>query len=152
MLRSGQIYQKCTILDDLRAITQEETKKTRQITSFFFYILSPNCLWYSFLYLKIVKIHFHGVPFMVYSGLQNTWIWEVKAVRSEFCSIWFRKHIRESKKLGFIFSIDLRTKCFWFHGFLQITNVFRKPSNPSCQKKFIFLKESISPKKKTTLY
>ena len=27
-----------------------------------------------------------------HSGLQNTWILEVKAVRSEFCPIRFRKH------------------------------------------------------------
>ena len=28
----------------------------------FHLFLSSSCLWYSFLYLKNVKIHFHGVP------------------------------------------------------------------------------------------
>ena len=47
--------------------------KTRQ--------MSPKCLGNSFLRLKIVKICFHGVPLLVCSGLQNTRILEVKAVR-----------------------------------------------------------------------
>ena len=54
---------------------------------FFTYFLSSNCLRYSFLYLKIIKIHFYEVPPLVHSGLQITWILVVKAVRSEFCPI-----------------------------------------------------------------
>ena len=37
--------------------------KTRQMTPFFFiYVLRSKCLYHSFLYLKIVKIHFDVVP------------------------------------------------------------------------------------------
>ena len=50
------------------------------------------CLWYWFLYLKNVRIHFHGVPLLVLSGLHNTLILEVKAVGSKFCLVQFRKH------------------------------------------------------------
>ena len=50
------------------------------------------CLWYLFLYLKNVKIHFQWVPILVLSGLQNTLILEMKAVRSKFCLIRFKKH------------------------------------------------------------
>ena len=49
--------QKCTIFDSLRTITQDG--KTRQTAHFLIKFLSS--LWYSFLYLKILKIHFHGV-------------------------------------------------------------------------------------------
>ena len=40
-----------------------------------------------FLYLKIIKIHFHVVRPLVHSGLHNTCILEVKAVRLEFCPV-----------------------------------------------------------------
>ena len=78
----------------------------------FFYLRFELCLWYSFLYLKIVKIHFREVPPLVSSGLQNTWISEVKAVRSEFCPI----HIKESQNSGFAICIELRIKFVWSHG------------------------------------
>ena len=58
---------------------------------------------YSFLYLKIVKINFHGVPF-VHSDQQNTWVLKVKAVISGF--FWFgsgHMHIKDSKKTSFTF-------------------------------------------------
>ena len=62
LLRLAQICKNCTILGNLRTITRERKKKIRQMTPFFFiYFLSSNCLWYSFLYLKIAKIHFYGV-------------------------------------------------------------------------------------------
>ena len=110
---------------------------------------SPNCLWNSFLQLKIIKIHFYGLPALVHSGLQNTWILEVKAVRLGFCTVWFRKHtLEESKKTGFIFSIKLRinSKIFrevsWsrvfnlkkiplpFYGFRQISAKYPCHCNP----------------------
>ena len=39
--------------------------------------LTPNCFWYSVLYLKITKIHFHEVSPLVHSDLQYTWkLWK----------------------------------------------------------------------------
>ena len=50
-------------LGNLKSITQEGNMKTRQMTPFFFiYVLRSKCLYHSFLYLKIVKIHFDVVP------------------------------------------------------------------------------------------
>ena len=45
---------------------------------FFICFSSTNCLWNSFFHLKIVKIYFHEVPLSAHSGLQNTWILEVR--------------------------------------------------------------------------
>ena len=42
--------------------------KTRQMTPFFHLLSDPNCLGNSFLHLKIVKIHFHGVPPLIHSS------------------------------------------------------------------------------------
>ena len=78
MLKSAEICKKCTIFTNLRTVTQEGKKETRKWAHFFIYFLSSNCLWYSFLYLIIVKTRFHGVPHLVHSGLQNTWILELK--------------------------------------------------------------------------
>ena len=47
--------------------------ETRQMTPFF-HLLFPICLSYSFLNLKILIIHFHVLPSLVHSGLQNTTI------------------------------------------------------------------------------
>ena len=69
-----------------------EKRKLDKWPLFFICVLSSNCLWYWFLYLKIVKIHFHWGPHLVHSGLQNIWILYVKAVRSAFCPVRFRKH------------------------------------------------------------
>ena len=45
------------------------------------------CIW------KLSKFIFMGSSFpFVCSGLQNTWILEVYAVRSEICLVWFRKY------------------------------------------------------------
>ena len=69
-------FQKSTLLGNLRTITQERKKKLDKWTHFFIYFLSCNCLWYSFLYLKNAKIHFHDITTSVLSGLQNTRILE----------------------------------------------------------------------------
>ena len=74
--RWSQICKKCTILGNLRTITHEKKKETRQMTPFFIYFLSSNSLGDSFLYLKNVKIHFHGVPPLFHSGLKNIGILE----------------------------------------------------------------------------
>ena len=81
--------------------------------------MSSNYWLYSFLYLKYVKIHFHGVPHLVHSGLQNTWILEVVI---PFYS--GNMYIKESKKAAFIFSIELRTKFVWSHGWSHLASLY----------------------------
>ena len=51
-------------LDNLRTITQKRNMETRQMTPFFFiyYFRSNGSQYYSFLNLKILRIHFHVVP------------------------------------------------------------------------------------------
>ena len=105
----------------------------RKITSFFHPFLSYNCLWYSFLYLRTVKIYFHEVFPLVHSGLQILEFWRWK--------LWYQNivpfvsgniHIRESKKLGFTFSIEpnfLRTKFVWSHG-LKLTQYEKIHKSP----------------------
>ena len=120
-LNSAQICKKCTILGNLRTITQDGKKEIRQMTPFFhlrFYL----CLWYSFLYLKIVKIHFHGVPlWSVHSGLQNTWILEMKAVRLGFYPDRFSKHKHWGKwKTRFYFFFQVENKFQNFRGNLLV--------------------------------
>ena len=66
--------------------------ENRQMTPFFICIFNPSCLGNLLLHLKIVKIHFHGVPPLAHSGLENTSILKVKAVTFGFCSFRFRKH------------------------------------------------------------
>ena len=109
MLRSAQICKRCIILGNIRTITEEEKKKTRQMILFFIYFLSSYCLWYSFLYLKNVKIHFHGILPLVHFGLQNTWILKIPFDSGNI-------HIKENKKPILVFSIQLRTKFVWSHG------------------------------------
>ena len=75
---------------------------------FFIGFSSPNCLGNSFFHLKNVKIHFYEVPPFFHSGLQNTWILEVEAMRF----VPFNSeniHNEESKKPGFTCPIKLRT-------------------------------------------
>ena len=92
---------------------------------------SPNCLGNSFFHLKVVKIHFHGVPHLAYSGLQNTWILEVKAVRLGFCLVRFRKYTHWGKsKTRFYFFYRVDNKFQNFQGNLMvktktITNIFK---------------------------
>ena len=85
----------------------------------FFHLLFEVCLWYSFLYLKIVKIYFHAVLLSSILVCKISEFWR--------CKLWDQKfslfdsgniHIKESKKLGFTFSIELRTKFVWSPGLL----------------------------------
>ena len=71
-------------------------------------------MWYSFLYLKIVKVHLHGVIFSS--------ILVCKIPKSVRCKLWDQNfvsfdsgniHIKESKKPSLIFPIELRMKFFW---------------------------------------
>ena len=69
------------------------------MTSFFHLLdLAVTVLWYSFLYLKILKIHFHGVPFwsiLVYKILEfwRRKLWDENFVLFDSGKI----HITESK-------------------------------------------------------
>ena len=85
----------------------------------FFHLLFEVCWWYSFLYLKIVKIYFHAVLLSSILVCKISEFWR--------CKLWDQKfflfdsgniHIKESKKLGFTFSIELRTKFVWSPGLL----------------------------------
>ena len=59
LLTLEQNYKKRTFLYNLMTITQEGNMKTRRMISFFFiYFFDSNCLLHSFLYLKMIKIHF----------------------------------------------------------------------------------------------
>ena len=62
LLRSAQNCKKCTFLDKLQTITQEGNMETRQVIPFFSSTFSALTVCNTFLYLKIVKIHFHVVP------------------------------------------------------------------------------------------
>ena len=66
LLRSIQKCKKCSFLDNFRTITQERIMETGQITLFYFiYFLPSNCLYHSFLNLRILKIHFHVVALWI---------------------------------------------------------------------------------------
>ena len=76
-------------------------------------------MWYSFLYLRIVKIHFPGSPiwFILVSKILEfrRWkLWDKNFVPFHSGNI----HVRESKKPGFTFSIELKAKFVWSHGLL----------------------------------
>ena len=118
LLRSAQISKKCTILGNLRTMTQEEKKKLDKWRHFF-HLLFELCLWYSFLYLKIVKVHFHGVLLssILVCKIPKFWrwkLWDQKLALFDSGNI----HIKESKKTGFTFSIELSTKSVWSPGLL----------------------------------
>ena len=76
-------------------------------------------MWYSFLYLRIVKIHFRGSPiwFILVSKIlefRRRKLWDKNFVPFHLGNI----HVRESKKPGFTFSIELKAKFVWSHGLL----------------------------------
>ena len=79
----------------------------------FIYLLSSNCLWYSFLYLKIAKIYFHRVLF------SSILVCKVPEFRS--CKLWDQNfvslnsgsiHIQESKKPDFFFFFRVENQIF----------------------------------------
>ena len=100
----------------------------------FFHLLFELCLclWYSFLYLKNVNIHFHGIP--LWSILVcnipefRRWkLWDQNFIPFDSGNI----QIEESKKPGFTFSIDLRTKFVWSH------RLYYKPLQFMFSKKYL---------------
>ena len=103
MLRSAKICKKCTIFGDLRTITQGRKKETRQMTLFFDIFFEILLFVILYLYLKNVKIRYHGVPSLVHSGLK-------------YLHFWGNIYIKESKEPVSTFSIELRTKFVWSHG------------------------------------
>ena len=117
LLRSAQMCKKSTILGTLRTINQERKKDP----IFFISFLSSNCLWYSFLYLKIAKIYFHEVLFLSILVCKIPDFWRCKLWDQNFVSFDSGNiHIKESKKTGFTFSFQLRTKFVWSHGLLLL--------------------------------
>ena len=89
--------------------------------NFFICFSSPNSLGNSFFNLKIVKIHFHGVPHLAHSSLQNTWILEMKAVRLGFSPVLFRKYTHSGKqKTRFYFFYQVENKFQNFQGNLMV--------------------------------
>ena len=113
MLRSAQICKKCTILGNLRSITQEvknENKTNETIFHSTFWALTVCD--YSFLYFKIVKIHFHGVLLSSILVCKIYEFWKCNLSDQNFVSF-------DSGSIpGFIFSIELRTKFVWSHSLI----------------------------------
>ena len=102
MLKSVQICKKCTILGNLRTITQEGKKETRQMTPFLFFLSTfwAVCDNHFFVFENCQNSFSWGPP-LVHAALQNTWILKLKAVRSEFYSFQFNTHT------GFTFSFGI---------------------------------------------
>ena len=77
-------------------------------------------LWYSFLCLKLSKFIFMGSSFflsILVCKIPEFWrckLWDENFVSFDSGNI----HIKESKKPGFTFSFELRTKFVWSHGLL----------------------------------
>ena len=94
------------------------------MTPFFIYFLSSISLWYSFLYLKIVKIHLHRVPLWSILVCKIPEFWRWKLWDQNFVSFNSGNiDIKESKKPNFNFSIKLRTKFVWCHGLLPMITI-----------------------------
>ena len=107
MLRSAQICKEIHYLRNLRTITQEEKRRLDKWPHFL-YLLFELCLWYLFLHLKTVKIHFHGVLLssILVCTIPEFWrrcqLWDQNFVSFDSGNI----HIKESKKLGFTFFLS----------------------------------------------
>ena len=103
LLSSAQICKKCTILSNLRIITQEK-RKLDKLRHFFHQLLSSNCLRYSFLYLKIAKIHFHGVLLSSTLVCKIPEFWRCKLWDQNFVSLDSGNiHIKENKNQILLF-------------------------------------------------
>ena len=122
MLSSAQICKKCTIFGNLRIITQEAKKETRQMTQFFsstFWALTVCdiyfCIW------KMSKFVFMGSSLWSILVCKIPEYWRWKLWDQNFVLFdWGNIHIKESKEPGFTFSIELRTKFIWSHGLIVI--------------------------------
>ena len=74
---------------------------------FFIYFLSSNCLWYSFLYLKIAKIHLHGVLLLSILVCKIPEFWRCKLWNQNFISFDSGNiRVKESKKPGLLFLLS----------------------------------------------
>ena len=95
--------------------------KKNKLPLFFIYFLSSSCFWYSFLYLKIVKINFHRSPLWSILVCKIPELWRWKLWDQNFVPFKSgNKQIKKSKKPGFTFSLELRTKFVWSHGLWKL--------------------------------
>ena len=76
-----------------------------------FHLLFELCLWYSFLYLIIAKIHFHGILHSSILICKIPEFYRCKLWDENFASFDSENiHIKKCKKLGFTFSFVLRNQ------------------------------------------
>ena len=112
------------------------------MTPFFFlstlqYFFLTVCNIYFCICLKIIKIHFLGVP----PPFGPFWSAKYLNFGSRNCVIRILSRfdsrsilIKENKKTGSNFSIDLRTKFVWSHGVILLsTHLKQGPSNRSLE-------------------
>ena len=104
MLRPVQKCKKCSFLDNLRTITQERIMETGQITLFYFiYFLRSNCLYHSFLNLKILKIHFHVVALWIVLACKTPQFLEKLPIQAAHHTFPERRHPEATKNLHYVF-------------------------------------------------
>ena len=121
LLRSAKICKISTVLDNLRTITQEIKKETTQITPFFFSstFSALTVRDIHFWILKLPKFIFMRSPLWSILVCKIPEFWRWKLWDQNFVPFDSgNTHIRESKKPGFTFSIELRTKFVWYHGLI----------------------------------
>ena len=105
MLRSVRKCKKCSFLDNLRTITQERIMETGQITLFYFiYFLRSNCLYHSFLNLKILKIHFHVVALWIVLACKTPQFLEKLPIQAAHHTFPERRHPEATKNLDYVLS------------------------------------------------
>ena len=105
--------QKCTILGNLKTITQEGEKKIRQILPFLIYFLSSVCVTFNFVF-ENCQNSFSWGPTLVHSFWSTQYLnLEVKAVTLELCLVRFNKHTHRRKwktKFYFFYQIENKSK------------------------------------------
>ena len=108
---------KCTIFGNLRTITQEGKKETRQMTPFLFFLSTfwAVCDNHFFVFENCQNSFSWGPP-LVHAALQNTWILKLKAWDQNFVPF-SSIHIQV-----LLFLSVLKTTFVWSHG-LQVWNL-----------------------------
>ena len=111
--------QKMHFFGNLRTITQEAKKTNYPIFSSPFWALAVSdihfCIW------KLSKFIFIGSPLWSILVCKIPELWRWKLWDQNFVS--FKsgyKQIKKSKKPGFTFSLELRTKFVWSHSLWQL--------------------------------
>ena len=128
MLRSAQICKKCTIFGNLRTITQEGKKETRQMSPFYsstFWALTVCdihfCIWKLSKFISMAS----SLWSILVCKIPKFWrwkLWDQNFVPFNSGNI----HIKESKKPSFTFCIELRTNIAWSHGLMVINEKSEK--------------------------